>query len=147
MQFRRLVVMLSLAGFLTLGGLSISPSEALAAPATKSAVHKKSGAKKAVGKKSTAKARKTARTAKNTRSARLSKIKAQKRSFARKPKHRAPSMAMRAGLRKTPDPLELSSSVAYMVDQDTGEVFFGKNSDVQLPIASVTKLMTALVIM
>ncbi len=33
-----------------------------------------------------------------------------------------------------------------MVDQDTGEVYFEKNAGVQLPIASVTKLMTALVI-
>ena len=55
-------------------------------------------------------------------------------------------MAMLAGLRDTPDPLELSSSVAYMADQDSGEVFFEKNADVRLPIASVTKLMTALVI-
>lgn len=54
---------------------------------------------------------------------------------------------MLAGLRDTPDPLELSSSVAYMADEDTGEVFFEKNADVPLPIASVTKLMTALVIM
>lgn len=53
---------------------------------------------------------------------------------------------MLAGLRDTPDPLELSSSVAYMADEDTGEVFFEKNADVPLPIASVTKLMTALVI-
>lgn len=62
-------------------------------------------------------------------------------------RRRAPSVAMRSGLRDTPDPLELSSSVAYMADQDSGEVFFEKNADIVLPIASVTKLMTALVIM
>ena len=62
-------------------------------------------------------------------------------------RRRGPSAAMLAGLRDTPDPLELSSSVAYMADEDTGEVFFEKNADVPLPIASVTKLMTALVIM
>ena len=56
------------------------------------------------------------------------------------------SVASKSGLRETPDPLELSSSVAYMVDQDTGEVYFEKNAYIQLPIASVTKLMTALVI-
>lgn len=33
-----------------------------------------------------------------------------------------------------------------MIDQDTGEVFFEKNAEIQLPIASVTKMMTALVI-
>ena len=64
----------------------------------------------------------------------------------RRIRRQAPSVAMLAGLRNTPDPLELSSSVAYMIDQDTGEVFFDKNADVKLPIASVTKLMTALVI-
>lgn len=64
----------------------------------------------------------------------------------RRVRRQAPSVAMLAGLRNTPDPLDLSSSVAYMFDQDTGEVFFEKNADVQLPIASVTKLMTALVI-
>ncbi|MCF0254246.1 MAG: serine hydrolase, partial [Duodenibacillus sp.] len=69
------------------------------------------------------------------------------RRFAHKtPRSRGPSMAMLAGLRKTPDSLDLSSSVAYMVDQNTGEVYFDKNSDVTLPIASVTKLMTAVVI-
>jgi len=56
------------------------------------------------------------------------------------------SVATQAGLREVFDPLALSSSVAYMVDEDNHEVFFEKNAQVQLPIASVTKLMTALVI-
>lgn len=68
------------------------------------------------------------------------------RAVKRRLSRSAPSVAALAGLRETPDPLELSSSVAYMVDQDTGEVYFEKNAGVQLPIASVTKLMTALVI-
>jgi len=49
------------------------------------------------------------------------------------------------GLHQTPDPLELSSSVALVMDQDTNEVVFAKNSEAVLPIASLTKLMTALV--
>lgn len=57
-----------------------------------------------------------------------------------------PSQATLAGLRKTEDPLNLGSSVAYAVDQDTGEELVAKNADVPLPIASVTKLMTALVV-
>lgn len=57
-----------------------------------------------------------------------------------------PSQATLAGLRKTEDPLRLGSSVAYAVDQATGEELIVKNADVPLPIASVTKLMTALVI-
>lgn len=50
------------------------------------------------------------------------------------------------GLHGTIDPLELKSSVALVLDQDTNEVLFSKNSKAVLPIASLTKLMTALVI-
>jgi D-alanyl-D-alanine endopeptidase (penicillin-binding protein 7) len=57
-----------------------------------------------------------------------------------------PSDAMRAGLRGTRDPLSLRSSVAYVVDQETQEVLFSKNEEAVLPIASLTKLMTALLI-
>jgi len=49
------------------------------------------------------------------------------------------------GLHHTSDPLELKSSVALIMDQDTNEVVFAKNSDAVLPIASLTKLMTAMV--
>ena len=59
---------------------------------------------------------------------------------------RGPSQATLAGLRNTKDPLDLGSSVAYIVDQDTGEELLSKNAGVPLPIASVTKLMTALVV-
>lgn len=50
------------------------------------------------------------------------------------------------GLRETSDPLALSSSVALVLDQDTNEVLFSKNPQAVLPIASLTKLMTALVV-
>lgn len=59
---------------------------------------------------------------------------------------RGPSAAALAGLRSTQDPLGLSSSAAFMVNPVTGEVAFQKNADAQLPIASLTKLMTALVV-
>jgi len=52
-----------------------------------------------------------------------------------------------AGLGKTADPLSLRSNVAYVVDQNSAEVLFEKNADVALPIASLTKLMTGLVVM
>lgn len=41
--------------------------------------------------------------------------------------------------------LELRSAAALVVDQKTGEALFAKNSDISAPIASITKLMTALV--
>ncbi len=51
-----------------------------------------------------------------------------------------------AGLNRTPDPLELKSSVAYVLDQTSSQVLFEKNADAVLPIASITKLMTGLVV-
>lgn len=56
-----------------------------------------------------------------------------------------PSDAHRAGLHRTGDPLDLKSSAALVVDQDTDEVLVEKNAAAVLPIASITKLMTALV--
>jgi D-alanyl-D-alanine endopeptidase (penicillin-binding protein 7) len=56
------------------------------------------------------------------------------------------STGERLGLRESEDPLELSSSVALVMDQETSEVLFSKNENAVLPIASLTKLMTGLVI-
>ncbi|MCM5679784.1 D-alanyl-D-alanine endopeptidase [Schlegelella sp. S2-27] len=50
------------------------------------------------------------------------------------------------GLHETADPLDLKSSVALVLDQETNEVLLSKNSQAVLPIASLTKLMTALVV-
>lgn len=57
-----------------------------------------------------------------------------------------PSAAQLKGLRGTDDPLDLRSSVALVVDQETDEVLVDKNSEAVLPIASITKLMTAMVV-
>ncbi len=51
-----------------------------------------------------------------------------------------------AGLNLTRDPLDLKSNAALVLDQSTAEVLFEKNSQVALPIASITKLMTSLVV-
>jgi D-alanyl-D-alanine endopeptidase (penicillin-binding protein 7) len=50
------------------------------------------------------------------------------------------------GLHQTVDPLDLKSSVALVMDQETNEVLLSKNSDAVLPIASLTKLMTAMIV-
>lgn len=50
------------------------------------------------------------------------------------------------GLNHSHDPLALQSNVAYVVDQASSKVLFEKNSNVSLPIASITKLMTSLVV-
>ena len=51
-----------------------------------------------------------------------------------------------AGLHGLQDELELKSSVALVIDQDTREVLFKKNEHAVLPIASLTKLMTGVII-
>jgi D-alanyl-D-alanine endopeptidase (penicillin-binding protein 7) len=51
-----------------------------------------------------------------------------------------------AGLNLTHDPLALASSVALVLDQSNSQVLFEKNASVALPIASITKLMTGLVV-
>jgi serine-type D-Ala-D-Ala endopeptidase (penicillin-binding protein 7) len=56
-----------------------------------------------------------------------------------------PSFGQLAGLHKQ-DELSLKSAVALVIDQDTREVLFSKNEQAVLPIASLTKLMTGLVL-
>ena len=58
-----------------------------------------------------------------------------------------PSFGKLAGLHSVEDDqIALKSSVAYVIDQDTQEVLLSKNDQAILPIASITKLMTALVV-
>jgi serine-type D-Ala-D-Ala endopeptidase (penicillin-binding protein 7) len=57
-----------------------------------------------------------------------------------------PSFGQIAGLHGAHDALDLKSSVALVIDQDTREVLFSKNDQAVLPIASLTKLMTGVII-
>jgi len=57
-----------------------------------------------------------------------------------------PSFGELAGLHAQQDALDLKSSVALVIDQDTREVLFSKNDQAVLPIASLTKLMTGLIV-
>ncbi|MBU3899612.1 MAG: D-alanyl-D-alanine endopeptidase [Gammaproteobacteria bacterium] len=56
------------------------------------------------------------------------------------------SFGQMAGLHGAMDSLDLKSSVALVIDQDTNEVLFSKNDQAVLPIASLTKLMTGLIL-
>jgi serine-type D-Ala-D-Ala endopeptidase (penicillin-binding protein 7) len=60
---------------------------------------------------------------------------------------RQPSVGQAFGLHDTPDGLALRSSVAYVIDQNTGDTLFDKNSRAVVPIASISKLMTAMVVL
>ncbi|HEY8049969.1 MAG TPA: D-alanyl-D-alanine endopeptidase [Ramlibacter sp.] len=57
-----------------------------------------------------------------------------------------PSYGQRAGLHEGSDELALKSAVALVMDQDTQQVLFSKNESAVLPIASITKLMTGVLI-
>lgn len=88
--------------------------------------------------------------ARPTRAAKTSKAKPSARSAKRKVAARRaparPSFGHLNGLQQADDPLDLKSSVALVIDQDTDEVLLSKNPEAVLPIASITKLMTALVV-
>jgi D-alanyl-D-alanine endopeptidase (penicillin-binding protein 7) len=73
-------------------------------------------------------------------------VKASVRRQAAKVVPTKPSFGQMAGLQGTHDDLNLKSSVAYVIDQDTHEVLLSKNDQAVLPIASITKLMTGLII-
>ena len=56
------------------------------------------------------------------------------------------SVGYSTGLHATEDPLFLRSGAALVLDQDTHEVLYSKNPEAVLPIASLSKLMTAMVV-
>ncbi|MDP1692770.1 MAG: D-alanyl-D-alanine endopeptidase [Burkholderiaceae bacterium] len=85
-------------------------------------------------------ASKTPIVAKKKLSAKASRLRAVRVAPAR------PSFGQIYGLHSAEDALELKSSVALVLDQDSNEVLFSKNPQAVLPIASITKLMTALVV-
>jgi D-alanyl-D-alanine endopeptidase (penicillin-binding protein 7) len=57
-----------------------------------------------------------------------------------------PSYGQLAGLHSVADELALKSAVALVIDQDTREVLLSKNDSAVLPIASLTKLMTGVLV-
>jgi len=57
------------------------------------------------------------------------------------------SAGTRMGLRSALSDIALNSSAVIVIDQISGEALVEKNPDVVLPIASITKLMTALVVL
>ena len=104
--------------------------------------------------------RAVSKTAKNSKTAKTAKTKAVKRIVRKSSlsskrvaiREKAivslalPSVGHQTGLQSSADLLNLKSSVALVIDQNTNEVLFSKNDKAVLPIASLTKLMTGLVI-
>ncbi len=82
---------------------------------------------------------------------RIEMVHGKRRVVVQRVRRAAPAVAMLsagdiAGLSRTHDPLDLRSNVAYVLDQQSSEVLFEKNAAVALPIASITKLMTGLLV-
>jgi D-alanyl-D-alanine endopeptidase (penicillin-binding protein 7) len=71
---------------------------------------------------------------------------AQKKQVVRDPGN-VMSAGTRLGLRSALSDVALNSSAVIVIDQISGEVLIEKNPDAVLPIASITKLMTALVVL
>ena len=86
--------------------------------------------------------KKSAKSTKKSKSVRTTVTRSSEPAVAARP-----SFATALGLRGQHDDLNLKSSVAMVVNQDTKDVYFEKNSSVSLPIASITKLMTAMVVL
>ena len=145
--------------------VALSPSDVSAATekrgVSKKAVAKKAVVKRTVGKTSaTSKAKRplagnaahkitnVVRYKEDERSALIAKQRRSPESLLRvsAPLMDQGSVGAQLGLRKADDPLDLNSSVALVVDQQTNEVLLSKNDSAVLPVASLTKLMTGLVV-
>lgn len=92
----------------------------------------------------TAQQKKASTVKKSTVSRSVAKTKPRKK--VKSVAYERPSVGQMAGLHRVHDPLDLRSNVALVLDQDTQEVLVNKNTHAVLPIASLTKLMTALVV-
>jgi D-alanyl-D-alanine endopeptidase (penicillin-binding protein 7) len=115
---------------------------AFAAPSADAATSKRTIVKKSHVSKTSA-SKKVATTRKSVRFAASTKRSRTIIYAAVPPK---PSFGQIAGLHIGQDALDLKSSVALVIDQDTREVLFSKNDRAVLPIASLTKLMTGVII-
>ena len=125
---------LKIAGFLALSATLAAPA-ADAATARRGIV-KKQYVTKTVGSKKVVSTRKSVRFVAGTK----------RRSIMQAVIPARPSFGQIAGLHTAQDPLDLKSSVALVIDQETREVLFSKNDHAVLPIASLTKLMTGVIV-
>ena len=92
------------------------------------------------------KSKKSVKSPKNPREVRPTVL---PRSSVKKAEPVAPriSAATALGLGKHGDELNLKSNVAIIVDQQYQDIIFDKNSQIPLPVASITKLLTAMVVL
>ena len=65
----------------------------------------------------------------------------------RSARRRLPSPSLPRFPSGEPKPPDLTSTAALVMDADSGQVLFSKNADERLPMASTTKIMTAIVVL
>jgi len=123
-------------GAITPGGAVAQESSAKSAKSAKSAQATNSGTT----------VKKKRRPVASSQAGSASKAKRTKASYS-PPAAARPSVGQAIGLHEVDDPLDLRSSVALVVDQRSGATLFSKNAHAVLPIASITKLMTAMVVL
>ncbi len=112
----------------------------------KATVTKNSSAKSRVAAASSAKASRTVAASSGKKVARMAAVSARAPVRTAYVAPARQSFGEMAGLHALSDPLDLKSSVALIIDQDTKEILLSKNDHAVLPIASLTKLMTGLLI-
>ena len=98
------------------------------------------------GERKVAKKTRVAKVVKTSSTRQKAKVRSSKSVVIRSATPPKLSFGQIAGLHNVLDPLSLKSSVALVIDQDTQEVLFSKNDHAVLPIASLTKLMTGVII-
>jgi serine-type D-Ala-D-Ala endopeptidase (penicillin-binding protein 7) len=152
---------LSVAASVVIAAAFVAPADAFAATATAPAKSAKAGkkpSKKAAAEKVSSKSSKAVSAAAADDDQPRAVSKKRRVAYTMNGRHhtavrrvafepRQPSVGTAFGLHETPDALALRSSVAYVVDQNTSESLFDKNSRAVVPIASITKLMTAMVVL
>jgi D-alanyl-D-alanine endopeptidase (penicillin-binding protein 7) len=74
-------------------------------------------------------------------------VKKPSRAVSRKVVHRARAARVVAKVPDDPTHLEVKSTSALVIEQGQGRLLFAKNIDAVVPIASITKLMTAMVVL
>ena len=134
--------------------LALQPAAEAAQQRThKQAVKKKSTAKK-VTKKRTTKKKVVSKSSRSKKKVVAKSSRSHKKAVAKSTRHGKKKVVARRTHRARPavakaeaaGPLRVSASYAYVVDQDTGEVLYGKNPQEVHPIASLTKLMTGMIL-
>ena len=126
----------------------IPAGEAFAQAKTSQTQKKKTTTKKVAQKKNTKKVtqKKNNRKATTAQRKRVKNTYSAKNNKLAKPAIASASIATAIGLHKVYDPLNLGAGAALIYDAQNEDVLYAKNPEAVLPIASITKLMTALIV-